>query len=545
MALKLSAPPPVNSERFGDWLSDFYRQVKAELGVTIDTTESLTPTQATDLTDGGDSSLHYHAEDRKRANHTGTQTSQTISDFEARVRSLSAGQDHSQLFSLAWTQSGHTGTATTIGGFNASGVAEELTRTGTGTVVALQTSPAFTTPSLGVATATSINKVALTAPATGSTITVAEGKTFTASNTLTLTGTDGSSAAFGTGGTVAYKGETLAQFAATTSAQLAGVISDETGSGALVFATSPSFTTPVINTAASVGGVWTAAAAWTLPAFTLGGTVTSNGQSFSGTIANLGTVTTADINGGTIDGAVIGGASAAAGTFTTLLATSIATGGNSGLSGVYAQTAIGTTTHSTQAAALGVFDDTAQAINIGGTLAFGGKYLDAGTYTTWSAIQGYKENGTSGNSTGGLKFFTRGAGVYTVKLTINAAGDATFTGSITDSKGDVRTIPQNSQSTAYTLVLADAGKHILHPSADTTARTFTIPANSSVAYPVGTAITFVNQASAGTMTIAITTDTMRLAGAGTTGSRTLTANGIATALKVTTTEWIISGTNLT
>lgn len=107
------------------------------------------------------------------------------------------------------------------------------------------------------------------------------------------------------------------------------------------------------------------------------------------------------------------------------------------------------------------------------------------------------------------------------------------------------TIPQNSQSAAYTLVLGDAGKHILHPSADITARVFTIPANSSVAFDIGTAVTFVNQNAAGAVTIAITTDTLRLAGAGTTGSRTLTANGIATALKLTSTEWIISGTNLT
>lgn len=106
-------------------------------------------------------------------------------------------------------------------------------------------------------------------------------------------------------------------------------------------------------------------------------------------------------------------------------------------------------------------------------------------------------------------------------------------------------IAQNSQSTAYTAVLSDAGKHLLHPSADTTARVFTIPANSSVPYPIGTALTFVNQNAAGVMTISITTDTMRLAGAGTTGSRTLAANGIATALKLTSTEWIISGTGLT
>jgi hypothetical protein len=106
-------------------------------------------------------------------------------------------------------------------------------------------------------------------------------------------------------------------------------------------------------------------------------------------------------------------------------------------------------------------------------------------------------------------------------------------------------VPQNSQSVAYTCVMADSGKHLLHPAADTTARTFTIPANSSVAYPIGAALTFVNQNAAGVVTIAITTDTMRLAGAGTTGSRTLAANGVATALKITSTEWIISGTGLT
>jgi hypothetical protein len=65
-----------------------------------------------------------------------------------------------------------------------------------------------------------------------------------------------------------------------------------------------------------------------------------------------------------------------------------------------------------------------------------------------------------------------------------------------------------------------------------------------VAFPIGTAITFVNQNGAGTITIAITTDTMRLAGTGGTGSRTLAANGTATALKITATEWIISGVNL-
>ena len=106
-------------------------------------------------------------------------------------------------------------------------------------------------------------------------------------------------------------------------------------------------------------------------------------------------------------------------------------------------------------------------------------------------------------------------------------------------------IPQNSQSAAYTLVLADAGKNIYHPGADTTARTWTIPANGSVAFPIGTAITFINDTSGGVITISITTDTLVLAGAGTTGSRTLAANGMATCVKMTSTRWIISGAGLT
>lgn len=113
----------------------------------------------------------------------------------------------------------------------------------------------------------------------------------------------------------------------------------------------------------------------------------------------------------------------------------------------------------------------------------------------------------------------------------------------TDAVG-FRNIPQNSQSAAYTCVLADAGKHIYHPASDANARTFTIPANSSVAYPIGTAITFVNMTSQ-VVSIAITTDTMYLSSAGTTGTRSLAQYGSATALKLTATTWLISGSGLT
>ena len=136
---------------------------------------------------------------------------------------------------------------------------------------------------------------------------------------------------------------------------------------------------------------------------------------------------------------------------------------------------------------------------------------------------------------------TLGAGAI---LNTPASGNlSTCTADGTDQVG-FKNIPQNSQSAAYTCVLADAGKHIFHPSSDANARTFTIPANSSVAYPIGTAITFVNMTAA-VVTIAITTDTMYLSSAGTTGSRSLAQYGSATALKLTTTTWLISGSGVT
>ncbi len=105
-------------------------------------------------------------------------------------------------------------------------------------------------------------------------------------------------------------------------------------------------------------------------------------------------------------------------------------------------------------------------------------------------------------------------------------------------------IPANSKSANYTLVLWDAWKSIDHPSSDANARTFTIPANSSVAYPIGTTISFSNMSSQD-VTIAITTDTMYLAWDGATGSRTLAQYGVATIRKLTATTRLISWVGLT
>jgi hypothetical protein len=162
--------------------------------------------------------------------------------------------------------------------------------------------------------------------------------------------------------------------------------------------------------------------------------------------------------------------------------------------------------------------------------------IPAGTNTLYSTLSG---SITSSQLATSLTDETgSGAAVFGTdpSLTVSSPGTTTF---------GYLGIPQNSKSAAYTTVMADAGKHIYHPGADTTARTFTIDSNANVAYPIGTTLTFINDTSAGVVTIAITSDTMILAGAGTTGSRTLAANGIATAVKMTSTRWIINGTGLT
>lgn len=91
---------------------------------------------------------------------------------------------------------------------------------------------------------------------TGKTITlggsISTASTFTTSgaNALTLTTTGSTNITLPTTGTLVTTANNLSVFAATTSSQLAGIISDETGSGVLVFATSPTLVTPVLGVAA-------------------------------------------------------------------------------------------------------------------------------------------------------------------------------------------------------------------------------------------------------------------------------------------------------
>ncbi len=70
------------------------------------------------------------------------------------------------------------------------------------------------------------------------------------------------------------------------------------------------------------------------------------------------------------------------------------------------------------------YDNRAQAAGVGGGIGFGGKYTDAGTYTTWAGIWSEKENGVSGEFGGELAFWTRpNGGGFVERMRIDAAGN--------------------------------------------------------------------------------------------------------------------------
>lgn len=103
-------------------------------------------------------------------------------------------------------------------------------------------------------------------------------------------------------------------------------------------------------------------------------------------------------------------------------------------------------------------------------------------------------------------------------------------------------LPQNTQAGNYAIVLADQAKQLIHSSGS--AHTYTIPANASVPYPTGTILHFVNPPGSGSLTIAITSDTLTFSPSGATGSRTVTAPGVGTAEKIGATSWLFYGINV-
>lgn len=153
------------------------------------------------------------------------------------------------------------------------------------------TSPTLTNPILGTATATTLNGLTITSTAS-STLTIIDLKTLTFNNSLTFNGTDGSTINFGNGGgagaQVAYSSNTLASFATTTSTQLRGVVSDSTGTGVLVFSSSPQFNTSVTTNSSTFSVFDTSAT--TVNAFGAATSLNMGASSGTTTIANSLTV---------------------------------------------------------------------------------------------------------------------------------------------------------------------------------------------------------------------------------------------------------------
>ena len=126
----------------------------------------------------------------------------------------------------------------------------------------------------------------------------------------------------------------------------------------------------------------------------------------------------------------------------------------------------------------------------------------------------------------------------------NTNYDALHTGLITGAPSvrevGTRGLPVVTQDGTYSFAIGDEGGIIRHSSAST--HTYTIPANASVAFAVGTAITVLNEPAGGAVTIAITSDTLnRGDGTAGTGSRTVPANSVVTLIKTAATTWMITG----
>ena len=156
-------------------------------------------------------------------------------------------------------------------------------------------------------------------------------------------------------------------------------------------------------------------------------------------------------------------------------------------------------------------------------------------------------DGTAGNSLyeGTIQYdhtlnelYFRSAALIALKL--DSSQNATFSGSVADSKGNVRKIIQNyHNASTYTLVAADAGKHVLEA---TNAATITVP--NSV-FGAGDAVTIVSYQGSGNQTIAEGAGfTLYNAADASTGNRTLATRGMATILFVTPSIGYISGAGL-
>jgi len=112
----------------------------------------------------------------------------------------------------------------------------------------------------------------------------------------------------------------------------------------------------------------------------------------------------------------------------------------------------------------------------------------------------------------------------------------TFNAGASDSNGNFRSVPQNSQTSAYTLVAGDAGKHI-----SITTGGVTVP---SGIFSVGDAVTIYNNSTSDQTITQGSSVTLRIAGASTAGNKTLAQYGLCTVLCVASNVFVAGGAGL-
>ena len=138
------------------------------------------------------------------------------------------------------------------------------------------------------------------------------------------------------------------------------------------------------------------------------------------------------------------------------------------------------------------------------------------------------------NATGTISLGAYGGNIG-VGIT-NPTSKLEVVGIIKDSSGNVRAIPQNSQSAAYILVIGDVGKHI-------SITTGGVTVNSGI-FSAGDVVSIYNNSSSSQTITQGTSVTMYLSGSATTGNRTLLQRGVCTVLCVASNTFVIFGAGL-
>ena len=182
-----------------------------------------------------------------------------------------------------------------------------------------------------------------------------------------------------------------------------------------------------------------------------------------------------------------------------------------------------------------VWDESDDKLRVATTTATGASTGDI-TYVGTATILANLEGTVTGNASSA----TVADGLQnTPNITVGTigCGAITGTGDISDSKGDVRRVPQSAKTSGYTLTANDSGKHI-----SITTGGITVPSGQFVA---GMAVSVYNNSGSDQTITQGGSVTLRLVGKSDTGNRTLAQRGLCTILCVAANEFVITGGGLT